>query len=72
MVPVRLFGDDAGLLTVPLDSKLCHVGAQNEFVVSFKIYSGIQAFRTSMVKGEVHLYRRAEVMRMRFLVLTRG
>jgi hypothetical protein len=38
MVPVRLFGGDAGLLTVPLDSKLCHVGAQNAFVVSFKIY----------------------------------
>lgn len=46
MVPVRLFGGEAGLLTVPLDSKLCHVGAQNAFVVLFKIYrwgrSGLQ------------------------------
>ena len=45
MVPVRLFGGDVGLLTVPLDSKLCHVGAQNAFVVSFKIYK--MAFRRS-------------------------
>ncbi len=64
MVPVRLFGGDAGLLTVPLDNKLCHVGAQNAFVVSFKIYrerSGLQdVYYITVEKGENdrHLYRR--------------
>src|SRR6267154_4979337 len=70
MVPVRLFGGDAGLLTVPLDSKLCHVGAQNAFVVLFKIYKRRSGLQTYMIKGEVHLYRRVEVMR--YSVLTRG
>jgi hypothetical protein len=39
MVAVRLFGGDARLFTVPLDSKLCHVGAQNAIVVLVKIYT---------------------------------
>jgi hypothetical protein len=38
MVPVKLFGGDSGLLTVPFDSKLCQLGAQKAFVVSFRIY----------------------------------
>jgi hypothetical protein len=63
MVPVRLFGGNAGLLTVPLDSKLCHVGAQNAFVVLFKIYRWHSSLHTYMIKGKVHLYRRLEVMR---------
>ena len=63
MVPVRLFGGDAGLLTVPLDSKLCHAGAQNAFVVSFKIYRWCSGLQVVYGKGEVHLYRRMKVMR---------
>jgi hypothetical protein len=42
MVPVELFGGDAGLLTVPFDSKLCHLSAQKAFVVSFKIYKRVK------------------------------
>ena len=38
MVPVKLFGGDAGLLTVAFDSRLCQLGAQKAFVVSCKIY----------------------------------
>jgi hypothetical protein len=58
------------LLTVPLDSKLCHVGAQNAFVVSFKIYRWRKGLQVYMIKGGVHLYRRVEVMR--YSALTRG
>jgi hypothetical protein len=51
MVPVKLFGGDAGLLTVPLDSKLCHVGAQNAFVMSFKIYRWRKGLQVYVMKG---------------------
>ena len=43
IIPVMLFGGVARLLTVPFDKRLCHVGAQNTLVVSFRIYRlGVQ------------------------------
>lgn len=61
MIPVRLFGGDARLLTVPLDNKLCHVGAQNAFVVSFKIYSQ-RLVCTWQQGGAEHLDRRIDII----------
>ena len=64
MIPVRLFGGDAGLLTVPLDSKLSHVGAQNARVVSCRIYKQCSQMHIR-AKRERNLDSRIAIVRYR-------